>query len=130
MAHSYDSIHMCTNYINYTPEKPNMKNQFELDKALELSPTRRALRVAPMGDLWLVQEGTGDYPYTLTHLFNSTGYPGDPYAHKKWQFRTLDELQTNESILDTWLSDHDWFPDNDETRKMFPNASEMLWLVS
>ena len=90
-----------------------LKNQYYLEEALKLAPTRRVLRTAPMGDLWLVREEPADeYPFTLIHRFTPTGYPGDPYTQDKWQFRTLDELQTHEQILNTWLSNYDWFPDN------------------
>lgn len=100
-----------------------MKNQWYLDKALELSPERAAFRVGPTGDLWEVRQEKRDTSYTLIHLFNSTGYPGDPLVPETIHFRTLDDLLGAESRLNAWLSNNDWYPYNDETRKMFPTLN-------
>lgn len=104
-----------------------LKNRFPLEAAIGLSPTRAAFRVAPMRDMWGVHVESGEYPYTLIHRYTMPGYPNDVPQRDEWQFRTLDELQANEQILNVWLSDHDWCPDSsEETKKMFPTLTSVI----
>ena len=98
-----------------------MINRFSLREALELSPERVAFRAGGGSQgIWEVRFESSDKSYTLIHVpINPPGYPDPPLQPEIMKFRTMNELLAAEARLNVWLSNDDWYPVNEETRKRF-----------